>query len=86
MMIPMVLIAFIAGVLMIPYCATLGAGLSGSMLLGSFLYFTLKFRNPFTAFPRWIARWVLIWPYTWGILKGLRPPLPEEAILDKKAT
>ncbi len=84
LMIPMVLLLFILGIALLPWCLYAGGGLSGAMLLGSFVYFTLKFHNPFTAFPRWIARWVLIWPYTWGILKGLRSPLPESAILSKK--
>lgn len=84
MMIPLVLALFVAGLVMLPCCPSVGAGLSGSMLLGSYLYFTVKFRNPFTAFPRWIARWVLIWPYTWGIFKGLLSPLPESAIVDKR--
>lgn len=86
LLIPMVLAVFLAGLLILPIAPIIGAALSGSMLLGSYAYFTLKFRNPITAFPRWVARWILIFPYAWGIVKGLLVPLPESAVLPKKAT
>jgi len=48
-------------------------------LAGTYAYLVTKFRNPLTAFPRWLARWILIWPYSLGILKGLCAPIPKDA-------
>jgi glycosyltransferase involved in cell wall biosynthesis len=57
------------------------AGLAGmSVILGvTFLHMVARFKSVTAAFPRWLARWVVIWPYSWGIVRGLLVPVPEEA-------
>ncbi len=77
--IPLVLDALIISFMLLPFFPLLAGSLSASILLGSYLFFAFKFRSPAKAFPRWIARWILIWPYSWGILKGLGSPIPEQA-------
>jgi len=48
-------------------------------LLVTFAFLANRFRSAGMAFPRWIARWIVIWPYAYGIVKGLRSPIPEAA-------
>lgn len=57
-----------------------GYAIVAFLLIGSYLHFAVKFRNPLTAISRWIARWVLIWPYSWGVFKGMISKLPESAV------
>ncbi|PCJ62782.1 MAG: hypothetical protein COA73_06095 [Candidatus Hydrogenedentota bacterium] len=77
--IPLILDALIMGLILLPFSPRVAAPGVMALLLGSYIYFAWKFRSPAKAFPRWIARWILIWPYSWGILKGLTAPIPEQA-------
>ena len=56
----------------------LGLSVVLPILVGSYLFFAVKFGNPVMAFPRWVARWILILPYSVGIYKGLFKWFPQD--------
>jgi hypothetical protein len=77
--IPCVAFCTIVGLAILLISPRLGLAVTFSLLAASFVYLSVRFASPVTAFPRWVARWIVVWPYAWGILKGLVTPIPNEA-------
>ena len=77
--IPVIAATFLVGLALLLLNVWLGLAVTALPLLATLVYLVYRFGSIRTAVPRWIARWVLIWPYSWGIVKGLLAPIPEEA-------
>ena len=76
--IPSVMELLLLGIVLSFIDLSLGLAIVLPILVGTYLFFAMKFGNPITAFPRWVARWILILPYSVGIYKGLFKPFPQE--------
>lgn len=79
MAIPFVAMTMLLAIVLLPIGPGQSLSLIAALLIGSLAFFAIKFRSLRAALPRWAARWVLIWPYSWGIIEGLRTPLPSSA-------
>ena len=79
MAITLVAVTMLLAILLFPVGPGRSLGLIAALLIASLAFFSVRFRSLRVAFPRWAARWVLIWPYSWGIVEGLRTPLPSSA-------
>ena len=77
--IPAAAALFLLGLALLAANVWLGLAVAATPLVTTFLYLVWTFGGVGPAFPRWVARWILIWPYSWGIVKGLVAPVPEEA-------
>ncbi|MCC6699575.1 MAG: glycosyltransferase family 2 protein [Candidatus Hydrogenedentes bacterium] len=58
----------------------LGLPVAALPLVLTFMFLWARFRSLSTALSRWAARWIVIWPYSWGILKGLTTPIPDNVM------
>jgi glycosyltransferase involved in cell wall biosynthesis len=77
--IPCAAVLFLAGLVLLAVHVSLGLLVMAAPLTATFLYLVRSFGSVRMAVPRWAARWVFIWPYSWGVIKGLLAPVPEEA-------
>ncbi len=77
--IPFVAMAMFLAIVLFPISPRESLGIIATLLIASLAFFSVKFRSLRVALPRWAARWILIWPYSWGIVEGLRTPLPSSA-------
>lgn len=63
-------LALLCGVLILVK-SIVGLILLMGLLMGSYFYLLVLFKNIGISFTRWIARWIIIWPYSFGIIKGM---------------
>ena len=77
--IPFVAMTMLFALVLFPIDPQKALAIIAALLIASLAFFSIKFRSLRVALPRWAARWILIWPYSWGIVEGLRTPLPSSS-------